>query len=67
MRGFAVRFALTGKRVPFGGGVLAFAFVAITGVGANSTASSGRASQISLQREQRTLRPASPSFAGSMP
>ena len=40
---------------------------AITGAGANSTASSGRASQISLQREQRTLRPASPSFAGSMP
>src|ERR1700684_4006860 len=33
----------------------------------NSRASSGRASQISLQRAQRTERPASPSEAGLMP
>ena len=31
-----------------------------------STASSGRASQVSLQREQRTVRPASPKAAGLM-
>jgi hypothetical protein len=31
-----------------------------------STASSGRASQVSLQREQRTVRPADPRVAGLM-
>jgi hypothetical protein len=31
-----------------------------------STAASGRASQVSLQREQRTVRPAAPKVDGSM-
>jgi hypothetical protein len=31
-----------------------------------SMASSGRASQVSLQREQRTVRPAAPKAAGLM-
>jgi hypothetical protein len=31
---------------------------------ASSTASSGRASQVSLQREQRTVRPPAPKVAG---
>ena len=39
---------------------------AIAGTAASSTASSGRASQTSLQREQRTVRPAAPSVARLM-
>jgi hypothetical protein len=35
-------------------------------VDASSMASSGRASQVSLQREQRTVRPVLPKVAGLM-
>jgi hypothetical protein len=47
----------------FGSGSLAFAAMAGTRASARER-SSGRASQTSLQRAQRTVRPASPNVAG---
>ena len=57
-------------RFPFRGGIglpACWPAAAIAGTAAAiSIASSGRASQTSLQREQRTVRPAAPKVARSM-